>query len=147
MARYLESKCKLCRRDGVKLFLKGDRCYSDKCAIEKRNYPPGEHGHARFSRRSGRHLQPQRFVRTDLVVLKTDFFEYDPELRHGLGDSAMDHRLPKGAVESLHFALGLWMIESAVNQVDALLDQSDGERGQTVPITRTPPGRTVVSQN
>jgi small subunit ribosomal protein S4 len=41
MARYLGAKCKLCRRDGVKLFLKGDRCYSDKCEIEKRNYPPG----------------------------------------------------------------------------------------------------------
>ena len=52
MARYLGAKCKLCRRDGVKLFLKGDRCYSDKCEIEKRNYPPGEHGRARFSRKS-----------------------------------------------------------------------------------------------
>ncbi len=44
MARYTGPVCKLCRREGVKLFLKGDRCFSDKCAFEKRNYPPGEHG-------------------------------------------------------------------------------------------------------
>jgi small subunit ribosomal protein S4 len=47
MARYTESVCRLCRREGVKLFLKGERCYTDKCAIERRNYPPGEHGQAR----------------------------------------------------------------------------------------------------
>ena len=44
MARYLGSVCRLCRREGLKLFLKGDRCYTDKCAIEKRSYPPGAHG-------------------------------------------------------------------------------------------------------
>jgi small subunit ribosomal protein S4 len=47
MARYTDSVCRLCRREGVKLFLKGERCYTDKCAIERRNYPPGEHGQAR----------------------------------------------------------------------------------------------------
>ncbi|SEN22179.1 30S ribosomal protein S4 [Nitrosomonas marina] len=44
MARYLESKCKLCRREGEKLFLKGEKCFTDKCAIERRSYPPGQHG-------------------------------------------------------------------------------------------------------
>jgi small subunit ribosomal protein S4 len=44
LARYTESLCRLCRREGVKLFLKGDRCYTDKCAVEKRAYAPGEHG-------------------------------------------------------------------------------------------------------
>jgi len=47
LARYRESVCKLCRREGIKLFLKGDRCYSDKCAFERRDYAPGEHGHRR----------------------------------------------------------------------------------------------------
>lgn len=47
MARYTESVCRLCRRENLKLFLKGERCYTDKCAIERRNYPPGEHGQAR----------------------------------------------------------------------------------------------------
>ena len=47
MARYTDPVCKLCRREGTKLFLKGDRCFTQKCAIEKRNYPPGEHGQRR----------------------------------------------------------------------------------------------------
>ena len=47
MARYTDSVCRLCRREGLKLFLKGERCYTDKCAIERRNYPPGEHGQSR----------------------------------------------------------------------------------------------------
>ena len=47
MARYLGSSCRLCRREGTKLFLKGDRCFSEKCAIEKRAYPPGMHGQGR----------------------------------------------------------------------------------------------------
>ena len=51
MARYRGSVCRLCRREGTKLFLKGDRCFSEKCAIERRAYPPGVHGQgrARFS--------------------------------------------------------------------------------------------------
>lgn len=78
MSRYLESKCKLCRRDGVKLFLKGDRCYSDKCAIEKRNYPPGEHGRTRFSRKSGYRMQlrEKQKLRRTYVLLERQFHGY-----------------------------------------------------------------------
>lgn len=47
MARYRESSCRLCRREGMKLYLKGERCFGDKCSIERRNYPPGQHGQAR----------------------------------------------------------------------------------------------------
>jgi small subunit ribosomal protein S4 len=47
LARYRESVCRLCRREGLKLFLKGDRCYSEKCAFERRGYAPGEHGQMR----------------------------------------------------------------------------------------------------
>lgn len=47
MARYTGSVCRLCRRETMKLYLKGDRCYSDKCAVERRNYPPGQHGQRR----------------------------------------------------------------------------------------------------
>lgn len=47
MARYTDSVCRLCRRETMKLYLKGDRCYSDKCAVERRNYPPGQHGQNR----------------------------------------------------------------------------------------------------
>jgi len=47
VARYRASVCRLCRREGLKLFLKGERCYTDKCAIERRNYTPGQHGQGR----------------------------------------------------------------------------------------------------
>ena len=47
MARYIDANCRLCRREGQKLFLKGERCYSTKCAMEKRNYAPGQHGQSR----------------------------------------------------------------------------------------------------
>ncbi|MFQ5478507.1 MAG: 30S ribosomal protein S4 [Candidatus Binatia bacterium] len=47
MARYTDSVCRLCRREGTKLFLKGERCFTDKCAIERRNYAPGQHGQGR----------------------------------------------------------------------------------------------------
>lgn len=47
MARYIGPVCRLCRREGIKLFLKGERCYTDKCAIERRGYPPGQHGQGR----------------------------------------------------------------------------------------------------
>ena len=48
MARDLGPKCRLCRREGLKLFLKGERCLTEKCAIERRSYPPGEHGRGRI---------------------------------------------------------------------------------------------------
>nr|NIS53859.1 30S ribosomal protein S4 [Phycisphaerae bacterium]NIU11478.1 30S ribosomal protein S4 [Phycisphaerae bacterium]NIU59248.1 30S ribosomal protein S4 [Phycisphaerae bacterium]NIV99884.1 30S ribosomal protein S4 [Candidatus Saccharibacteria bacterium] len=44
MARYRDSVCRHCRRENLKLYLKGDRCYSDKCAFDRRSYPPGQHG-------------------------------------------------------------------------------------------------------
>ena len=48
MARDLGPKCRICRREGMKLFLKGERCLTEKCAIERRSYPPGEHGRGRI---------------------------------------------------------------------------------------------------
>ena len=57
MARYRDAKCKLCRREGEKLFIKGDRCLSNKCAIEKRNYPPGQHGRGRRRKASKYNVQ------------------------------------------------------------------------------------------
>ena len=57
MARYVGPVCRLCRREGMKLFLKGERCYTEKCAIEKRNLPPGQHGKARKAKLLGYGLQ------------------------------------------------------------------------------------------
>lgn len=52
MARYTDAVCRRCRREGLKLFLKGDRCYSDKCSFERRAFAPGQHGQARFRKQS-----------------------------------------------------------------------------------------------
>src|SRR3989304_1901926 len=57
MARYIGPVCRLCRREGIKLFLKGERCYTEKCAIEKRNLVPGQHGKARKAKLAGYGLQ------------------------------------------------------------------------------------------
>ena len=57
MARYIGPVCRLCRREGMKLFLKGERCYTEKCAIEKRNFPPGQHGKTRKAKLAGYGLQ------------------------------------------------------------------------------------------
>lgn len=77
MARYTGAVCRLCRREGVKLFLKGERCYTDKCAIERRNYPPGEHGQARpkFSEYSVQLREKQKLRRT-YGVLEGQFRRY-----------------------------------------------------------------------
>ncbi|MEW6671130.1 MAG: 30S ribosomal protein S4 [Thermodesulfobacteriota bacterium] len=57
MARYTGSVCRLCRRENLKLFLKGDRCYSDKCAFDRRSYPPGQHGQNRRGKYSNYGIQ------------------------------------------------------------------------------------------
>ncbi len=57
MARYTDASCRLCRRENLKMFLKGDRCYSDKCAFERRSYGPGQHGQSRFKKVSDYALQ------------------------------------------------------------------------------------------
>ncbi len=77
MARYSGSVCRLCRREGLKLFLKGERCYTDKCAIERRNYPPGQHGQARpkFSEYSIQ-LREKQKLRRIYGVLEGQFRRY-----------------------------------------------------------------------
>jgi small subunit ribosomal protein S4 len=57
LARYTEASCRLCRRENLKMFLKGDRCYSDKCAFERRSYAPGQHGQNKFKKMSNYAVQ------------------------------------------------------------------------------------------
>ncbi|MGH7864946.1 MAG: 30S ribosomal protein S4 [Candidatus Binataceae bacterium] len=77
MARNLGPVCRLCRREGLKLFLKGERCFTDKCAIERRNYPPGVHGQARsrFSEFAIR-LREKQKVKRMYGLLETQFARY-----------------------------------------------------------------------
>jgi small subunit ribosomal protein S4 len=78
MARYIGPVCRLCRREGMKLFLKGERCYTDKCAIEKRNVPPGQHGRARKAKVVGYGIQlrEKQKVKRTYGVLENQFRRY-----------------------------------------------------------------------
>jgi small subunit ribosomal protein S4 len=78
MARYVGPVCRLCRREGIKLFLKGERCYTEKCAIEKRNLPPGQHGKARKQKLVGYGLQlrEKQKVKRIYGVLENQFRRY-----------------------------------------------------------------------
>ncbi len=78
MARYRDANCKLCRREGEKLFLKGARCMSDKCAIERRQYAPGQHGQNMRRKVSayGLQLREKQKVRRTYGVLETQFRNY-----------------------------------------------------------------------
>lgn len=81
MARDLRSSCRKCRREGEKLFLKGERCFSQKCAIERRNYPPGPHGRQSQWRRSresdfGKQLRAKQKARRVYGVLEKQFRRY-----------------------------------------------------------------------
>jgi small subunit ribosomal protein S4 len=78
MARYLGPVCRLCRREGMKLFLKGERCYTDKCAIEKRNVPPGQHGRARKAKMVGYgvQLREKQKVKRTYGILENQFRRY-----------------------------------------------------------------------
>lgn len=77
MARYLDSVCKLCRREGIKLYLKGTRCDSPKCAIERRNVPPGMHGYRRGKpSQYGERLREKQKLKRFYGVLERQFRRY-----------------------------------------------------------------------
>ena len=80
MARYTGPVCRLCRREGMKLFLKGDRCFKDKCAIEKRAYPPGQHGRRRTKILGyGLQLREKQKVKRIYGILERQFRLYFKE--------------------------------------------------------------------
>jgi small subunit ribosomal protein S4 len=78
LARNLDPKCRQCRREGEKLFLKGEKCFTDKCAIEKRNFPPGQHGQRRNQRLSdyGVQLREKQKLRRIYGILEAQFRGY-----------------------------------------------------------------------
>ena len=78
MARYTGAVCRLCRREDMKLFLKGERCYTDKCGYERRSYPPGQHGQARRKKRSdyGEQLREKQKVKRIYGIAERQFRGY-----------------------------------------------------------------------
>lgn len=111
MARYRGSVCKLCRREGIKLFLKSERCYTDKCGIVRRNYPPGQHGQGRMKKQSvyAQQLREKQKIRRLYGVLESQFRGYFQKAAHvkGItGDNLLQllERRLDNAVQRMGFA-------------------------------------------
>ena len=83
MARYLGPVCKLCRREGGKLYLKGDRCFSEKCSVSRRPYPPGQHGQGRIKLSEyGLRLREKQKMRRIYGLLEKQFAAYYVSASH-----------------------------------------------------------------
>lgn len=120
MARYVGPVCRLCRREGMKLFLKGERCYTEKCAIEKRNVPPGERGKGRKARMAGYGLQlrEKQKVKRMYGVLENQFrryFEAADRQRGITGETLL--QLLERRLDSVVYRLGLATSRSQARQL------------------------------
>lgn len=114
MARYTGAVCKLCRREGQKLFLKGDRCYSEKCSVAKRSYAPGQHGQGRKKASEyGLQLRTKQRARRYYGVLEKQFHHYFEvaERRQGMtGENLL--RLLESRLDNVVYRLG-WAFSRA----------------------------------
>jgi len=120
MARYTEAKCKLCRREGMKLYLKGERCYTDRCAIERRPYGPGLHGRRRGRKPSDYKLQlrEKQKVRAIYGLLERQFRNYfaEAERRTGITGANLFNLLEK-RLDNLVYRMGFAPSRSAARQL------------------------------
>ena len=119
MARYTGSVCRLCRREGTKLFLKGDRCFTEKCAIERRAYPPGQHGQGRvrFSDYGVQLREKQKVKRTYGLAEKQfrSLFEYANHIPGVTGENllvALESRL-----DNIVFRMGFAQSRNQARQI------------------------------
>ncbi|MFR5265681.1 30S ribosomal protein S4 [Clostridium sp.] len=108
MARYTGATCKLCRREGMKLFLKGDRCYTDKCAFVKRSYAPGQHGANRKKvSEYGMQLREKQKAKRIYGVLETQFrntYERAEKIKGVTGENLL--KLLEMRLDNVVFRLG-----------------------------------------
>ncbi len=109
MARYTGAVCRLCRREGQKLFLKGERCYTGKCAVARRAYAPGQHGQARNRKASeyGKQLRTKQYARRYYGVLEGQFrhyFEMATKMTGVTGENLL--RLLESRLDNVVYRLG-----------------------------------------
>ncbi|MCK5360031.1 MAG: 30S ribosomal protein S4 [Gammaproteobacteria bacterium] len=108
MARYIGSVCRLCRREGGKLYLKGERCFTDKCAVEKRAYPPGQHGQRRTRVSDyGLQLREKQKLRRIYGVMEKQFLDYYKEadrIKGSTGDNLL--KLLEGRLDNVVYRMG-----------------------------------------
>ncbi len=110
MARYTGAVCRLCRREGQKLFLKGERCYTGKCAVARRAYAPGQHGQARNRKVSeyGKQLRTKQYARRYYGVLEGQFrhyFEMATKMQGVTGENLL--ALLESRLDNVVYRLGL----------------------------------------
>ncbi len=120
MARYTEAKCKLCRREGMKLFLKGERCFSSSCAMDRRPYGPGEHGRRRGRKPSDYKLQlrEKQKVRSIYGVLERQFRLYFAEANRLQGATGENlFTLLEKRLDSVLYRLGYAPSRSSARQL------------------------------
>ncbi len=120
MGRDLNPKCKYCRREGVKLFLKGDRCFSGKCALVKRNYPPGVHGPKRLTRLTvyGRQLREKQKLKRMYGLLEKQlklYFQKSIKQKGETGDNLV--RLLEMRLDNVVYRLGFAKSRATARQL------------------------------
>ena len=120
MARNLDPKCRQCRREGEKLFLKGEKCFTDKCAIENRNYPPGQHGQRRASRLSdyGVQLREKQKLRRIYGILEKQFRGYysEADRRKGItGENLL--QLLESRLDNVAYKMGIGASRTEARQI------------------------------
>jgi len=109
MARYTDSVCKLCRRERQKLFLKGHKCYTEKCPVEVRNYPPGQHGLSRRTKVSeyGVQLREKQKIKRLYGLLETQFRNYFEKANKAKGITGENLvRILESRLDNVVFRLG-----------------------------------------
>ena len=108
MARYTGAACKLCRREGKKLFLKGERCYTNKCAVDRRSYAPGQHGQSRKKTSEyGMQLRAKQQARRYYGIQEGQFHKYFlmAERRQGMtGENLL--RICESRLDNVVYLLG-----------------------------------------
>jgi len=120
MARYTDAVCRLCRREGQKLFLKGDRCYTDKCSISRREYAPGQHGQARSKKVSeyGTQLREKQKARRYYGVLESQFrgyFELATKRKGQTGENLLS--ILESRLDNVVYRLGFAMSRAEARQL------------------------------
>lgn len=120
MARYTGPVCRLCRREGQKLFLKGERCYTKKCSVDRRSYAPGQHGQARNRKASeyGRQLRTKQYAKRYYGVLENQFhhyFELATKMPGVTGENLL--RLLESRLDNVVYRLGFAMSRAEARQL------------------------------
>jgi len=147
LARYRDAVCRLCRREGMKLFLKGQRCLTDKCAIEKRNFAPGQHGKSRRPKLVGYGLQlrEKQKVRRVYGILEDQFrsyFEKAATMRGITGENLLI--MLERRLDNVVYRLGLATSRAAARQLVRHGHIDVAGRRVDIPSYQVSPGQEIV---